>query len=65
MKGIYRCKNGHLFERSYASLLFVPHLGMGKAYARCPVDGQKGTITEVKRKDLTPAQIAEAVANSR
>jgi hypothetical protein len=60
LSGIYRCEDGHLFVRSYASLLFVPHLGMGKARAKCPVDGKKGTITEVKRKDLTPAQIAEA-----
>jgi hypothetical protein len=65
MRGIYRCKNGHLFESSYASLLFVPHLGWGRAYAKCPVDGKRSVITEVKREDLTEAQIAEATARSK
>lgn len=62
MRGIYRCKDGHLFERSYGSLLFVPHLGWGRAYAKCPIDGKRSVITEVKREDLTEAQIAKATA---
>ena len=65
MSGIYRCKDGHLFERSYVSLLFVPHLGSGRAYAKCPIDGKRSVITEVKREDLTRAQIAKAARSKK
>jgi hypothetical protein len=65
LRGIYRCNNGHLFERSYLSLLFVPHLGWGRAYAKCPIDGKRSVITQVKRDGLTEAEIAKVTSRPK
>jgi hypothetical protein len=60
MRGIYRCTDGHLFQRSFKTMLFEANLGPGKHVLKCPVDGKRVVVTRVPRKDLTPAQIAEA-----
>jgi hypothetical protein len=43
-------------------MLFEANLGPGRHVTKCPVDGKRVVITRVRRKDLTPAQIAEAEA---
>lgn len=60
MRGIYRCTDGHLFQRSVKAMLLEANLGPGRHVLKCPVDGKRVVITRVRRKDLTPAQIAEA-----
>jgi hypothetical protein len=64
MRGIYRCEDGHLFQRSFKQMIFEANLGTGRHYAKCPVDGKRSLYTRVNRKDLTEDQIVQARARS-
>jgi hypothetical protein len=65
MRGIYRCPDGHLFMRSFKSMIFEANLGPGRHMTKCPVDGRRVIITRVNRRDLSEAQIAEVMAQSK
>jgi hypothetical protein len=65
MRGIYRCTDGHLFQRSFKQMLFEANLGPGKHVTKCPFDGKRSVITRVPRNELTPQQIAEVEAETR
>jgi hypothetical protein len=65
MRGIYRCTDGHLFQRTFKQMLFEANLGPGRHVTKCPFDGKRVVITRVPRKDLTEAQIAEVEAETK
>ncbi len=64
MRGIYRCADGHLFQRSFGSMIVEANLGPKRHYAKCPVDGKRSVIVRVDNHDLTDDQISEVVARS-
>ena len=64
MRGIYRCADGHLFQRTIKSMLLEANLGPKRHLAKCPIDGKLGVIVRVDKRDLTEQQIAEVVHRS-
>ena len=61
MRGIYRCADGHLFQRTFTSMLLEANLGLKRHLAKCPIDGKLGVIVRVDKRDLTEQQTAEVV----
>jgi hypothetical protein len=64
MRGIYRCADGHLFQRTFMSMILVANLGPKRHLAKCPIDGKLGVIVRVTKGDLTEQQIAEVIDRS-
>jgi hypothetical protein len=62
VSGIYRCEDGHLFQRGWKQTIFEANRGPGRHYGTCPVDGKRTLYTRVSEKDLTEDQIAQARA---
>lgn len=57
---VLRCSDGHLFVSHEGSRLFLSvHVGP-KRWMRCPVDRKMRMCSNVRDKDLTPEQLAEA-----
>lgn len=57
---VLRCSDGHLFVSREGSRLFNSiHLGPFRLM-QCPVDGKMRMCGNVRGKDLTPEQLAEA-----
>ena len=59
MEQIYRCADGHLFERSFWKKLLEANLGPGRHFAKCPVDGKRTTYTRVNRPGLSDEEVAQ------
>ena len=64
MRGIYKCADGHLFQRTFKSMLLEANLGPKRHLAKCPIDGKLGVIVRVTKRDLTERQIAEVIHRS-
>ena len=62
MRGIYRCEDGHLFQRKLGEMLREANLGIGRHRGRCPVDGNRVAYSRIDRSNLTGEQIAEVEA---
>jgi hypothetical protein len=57
---VLRCSDGHLFVSHESSRLFGSiHLGPMRLM-QCPVDGKMRMCGNVRAKNLTPEQLAEA-----
>ena len=58
---IYRCADGHLYAaEAVKSVLLSLHLGPGRHFERCPVDGRWRMATRVDPDTLSEGQLAEA-----
>jgi hypothetical protein len=59
MWGIYRCDDGHLFQRTLREMLLEANLGPKRHKGRCPVDGKWVFYIRVNRAELSEDQISE------
>jgi hypothetical protein len=58
---IYRCSDGHLYAaETVKSILLSAHLGLGRHFERCPVDGRWRLAKRVAPDTLSEDQLAEA-----
>jgi hypothetical protein len=64
MRGIYKCADVHLFQRTFKSMFLEANLGPKRHLAKCPIDGKLGVIVRVTKRDLTEQQIAEVIHRS-
>ena len=62
---IYQCSDGHLYTASpIKAILLSIHLGIGRHFQRCPVDGRWRISKRLDRNDLTDQQLQEAQQHS-